>query len=102
MSLNRRLFAIRRLRSHLDNKNLVKLADGLFTLKIRFGLQLLAKVRLCDSDPVNQDIENIQKLQNKLLRLLTNTKLLDMVNITTLLKQCNSLSVNQMNGQIKI
>ena len=39
MSLNRRLFAIRRLRSHLDNKNLLKLADGLFTSKIRFGLQ---------------------------------------------------------------
>ena len=32
-SLNRRLFAIRRLRSHLDNKNLLKLADGLFNIK---------------------------------------------------------------------
>ena len=102
MSLNRRLFAIRRLRNHLDNKSLLKLADGLFTSKIRFGLQLLAKVRLIDSDPVNQDIENIQKIQNKLLRMLTNTNLTDMVNTSTLLKQTNSLSVNQMNGQIKI
>ena len=81
MSLNRRLFAIRRLRNHLDNKSLSKLADGLFTSKIRFGLQLLAKVRLSTSDPVNQDIEYIQKVQNKLLRVLTNTKLLDMVNM---------------------
>ena len=34
--------------------------------------------------------------------MLTNTKLTDMVNTSTLLKQTNSLSVNQMNGQIKI
>ena len=89
MSLNRRLFAIRRLRNHLDNKSLSKLADGLFTSKIRFGLQLLAKVRLSTSDPVNQDIEYIQKVQNKLLRVLTNTKLLDMVSMAKLLKQTN-------------
>ena len=56
----------------MDNKNLLKLADGLFTSKIRFGLQLLAKVRINDIDAINQDIENIQKVQNKLLRLLTN------------------------------
>ena len=69
------------MRNHLNNKSLLKLADGLFTSKIRFGLQLLAKVRLIDSDPVNQDIENIQKVQNKLPRMLTKTKLQDMVNI---------------------
>ena len=102
MSLNRRLFAIRRLKNHLNEKCLLKLADGLFTSKIRFGLQLLAKVRLTDDDPHNQDIENIQKVQNKLLRMLTNTKLLDMVSTASLLTKTNSLSVNQMNAQIKI
>ena len=34
--------------------------------------------------------------------MLTNTKLLDMVSISTLLEQTNSLSVNQLNCQIKI
>ena len=102
MSLNRRLFAIRRLKNHLNEKSLLKLADGLFTSKIRFGLQLLAKVRLNDADPLNQDIENIQKVQNKLLRMLTNTKLLDMVSTASLLTKTNFLSVNQLNAQIKI
>ena len=48
------------------------------------------------------DIENIQKVQNKLLRMITNTKLTDRVSTETLLKQTNSMSVNQINGQIKI
>ena len=87
MSLNRRLFTIRRLRNHLSNSFLLKLVDGLFMSKIRYGLQLIGKVRLTESDPSNKDIENIQKVQNKLLRMLTKTKLMDMVSTATLLKQ---------------
>ena len=34
--------------------------------------------------------------------MVTGTKLLDLVSTSTLLKQTNMLSVNQMNGQIKI
>ena len=80
----------------------MKLADGLFTSKIRYELQLLGKVRLSDSDPSNTDFDNIQKDQNKRLRMFTNTKLLDMVSTVSLLKQRNMMSVNQINGQIKI
>ena len=57
MSLNRRLFAIRRLKNHLNNASLLKLVDGIFTSKIRYGLQLLGKVRLQESDPKNKDFE---------------------------------------------
>ena len=70
--------------------------------KIRYGLQLIAKVRLNETDPSNKDIESIQKVQNKLLRMLTNTKLIDMVSTSTLLSKTNMMSVNQLNGQIKI
>ena len=91
MSLNRRLFIIRRLRNHLRNSSLLKLVDGLFMSKIRYGLQLVGKVRLTESDPSNKDIENIQKVQNKLLRMLTKTKLMDMVSTATLLKQTTRL-----------
>ena len=80
----------------------MELVDGLFTSKIRYGLQLIAKVRLNETDPSNKDVENIQKVQNKLLRMLTNTKLLDMVRTSTLLKKTNIMSVNQLNCQIKI
>ena len=64
--------------------------------------QLLGKVRLNESDPINKDMECIQKVQNKLPRLLTNTRLLDMVSTATLLNQTNMMSVNQINVQIKI
>ena len=70
--------------------------------KIRYGLQLLGKIRLNESYPINKDMECIQKVQNKLLRLLTNTRLLDMVITPTLLNQTNMMSVNQINVQIKI
>ena len=101
MSLNRRLFIIRRLRNHLRNSSLLKLVDGLFMSKIRYGLQLVGKVRLTESDPSNKDIENIQKVQNKLLRMLTKTKLMDMVSTATLLTIHISRMYNQFVLQVK-
>ena len=74
-SLNKRLFTLRRLRNHVSNSSLIKMVDGLFMSKIKFGLQLIATVRLCESDPCNKDIESIQKVQNKLLRMITNVGL---------------------------
>ena len=64
-SLNRRLFTLRILKNHVSNISILKLVDGLFMSEIRFGLQLIAKVGLCESDPSNKDIENIQKVQCK-------------------------------------
>ena len=95
MALNRRLFTLRRLRNHLNDASLLKLVDGLFNSKIRYGLQLMAKVRMEVQDPVSVDIENIQKVQNKLLRMLTNTKLLDMVSTAALLEKKNQYDVCQ-------
>ena len=102
MSLNRRLFTIRRLQNHLSNASLLKLVDGIFTSKIRYGLQLFGKVRMNQNDPTNKDFDNIQKVQSKLARLLTRTKLSDKVCTASLLTKTNMMSVNQINGQIKI
>ena len=102
MSLNRRLFLLSRLKNHLSKASILKMADGIFTSKIRYGLQMMGKVRMKESDPTNKDFESIQKVQNKLLRMLTNTKLLDMISTQSLLQKTNMMSVNQMNCQIKI
>ena len=102
MSLNRRLFKIWRLQNHLSNASLLKLVDGIFTSKIRYGLQLMGKVRMNFNDPTIKDLDNIQKVQNKVLRLLTKTKLTDHISTSSLLERTNMMSVNQMNGQIKI
>ena len=70
--------------------------------KFRYGLQLLGSVRWKDLDPSNQDMEAIQKCQNKSLRVLTSTKISDKVSIKSMLKKLNMLSVNQINAQIKL
>ena len=44
-ALNSRLYIIRRLQSHLSKKSVFKVVDGIFTSKLRYGLQLFGKVR---------------------------------------------------------
>ena len=101
-SLNSRLFIIKRLGNHLKGEALLKVIDGLFTSKIRYGLQLLGRVRLRESDPVNQDLQAIQKIQNKLLRHLNHSRLKDKIRTSDLLEKFKMLSINQLNAQIKL
>jgi hypothetical protein len=101
-SLNSRLFMIKRLKNSLSSTALQKIVDGLFTSKLRYGLQLLGKVRKSDEDPKNAELQAIQKIQNKVVRMLNNVKLSDRTNTATLLKRIKMLSVNQMNAQIKL
>ena len=100
--LNKRLFFIRRLKNHLNLKFLLKISDSLFNSKIRYGLQLLGSVRWQDSDPINQDLQALQKCQNKLLRILNGAKLSDEVSIRSMMLKFNQKSVNQINAQIKL
>ena len=100
--LNQRLFFIRRLKNTIGQKALLKISDGLFSSKIRYGLQLLGCVRWRDSDPSNKDLEAIQKCQNKLLRVLNGTRISDKVSTISMLVKFKTLSVNQMNAQVKL
>ena len=55
------------------------------------------------TDPKQNVLQSIQKVQNKLARLLNHSKLIDRINSRTLFDNLNSmLSVNQINAQIKI
>ena len=78
------------------------MVDGIFVSKIRYGLQLLGKVRLTDLDPMCANLREIQLVQNKLLRNLNGTKIKDMISISSLHKKFGMLSVNQLNAQIKL
>ena len=60
-------YLITRLRNSVNNKSLTKIADSLFTSKIIYGIQLLGKTRLNTEDVKNEELECIQKVQNKLL-----------------------------------
>ena len=101
-SLNQRLFLLRRLKGQLNKKSPKKVADSLFTSKIRYGLQLLGKVRVTEKDPKQNDMDSIQLIQNKLVRLLNNVKLSDRQTTRSLLKNIDLLSVNQLNSSIKL
>ena len=66
-------------------KSILKLVDGLFMSKIRYGLQLYGKVRLTSEDAMRGDIQALQKVQNNLLRMLNGTQVKDGVSIESML-----------------
>ena len=65
-------------------------------------MQLLGKVRWTTEDPIQGDLLAIQKVQNKMVRLLNGKSLMDKISTKKLLSDVNMLSVNQLNAQIKI
>ena len=101
-NLNKRLFAIKRLKNHINKKSLSKVVDGLFTSKINYGIQLYGKVRLSQECPKNKDINAIQMVQNKLARLLNNKTLKDKISTKVLIADSKLLSVNQINAKTKL
>ena len=101
-ALNTRLFLIRRLKNQLHLSGLKKVADSLFVSNIRYGLQLLGKVRQSENEPSNGDLHALQLIQNKLARALNNVKLSDHCSTKSLLTNLDMQSVNQLNAQIKI
>ena len=70
--------------------------------KIRNGLQLYGNVRLNNQDPVCLELKAIQTKQNDLLRTLNGTKIKDRFSVASLLGKFNTMSVNQLNAQIKL
>ena len=102
-SLNQRMFIIRRLNNQLNKNAMKKVADSIFNSKIRYGLQLMGKVKSHSEDGgMQKDLKVIQLMQNKMVRLLNNVKISDKQSTISLLKNVNMLSVNQINAQIKL
>ena len=100
--LNKRLFAIRRVKNHIPSEKLPKLAHALWTSKLRYGLQLCSTVRTNETDSLNTNMQAVQVAQNKMLRLLDNSTLSDRIHTVDLLKKANMLSVNQLAASIKL
>ena len=100
--LNKRLYLIKRLRNHLNDKNIQKVAESIFMSKIMYGLQLLGKIRWAPSDPQTSQLKELQKTQNRLLRFLNKSKISDKVSTNSILKKLNMCSVNQFNAKTKL
>ena len=101
-ALNQRNYLIRRLSNHLDKPQLKKVADSIWTSKLRYGLQLYGPVRKNNSDPQMADFEKLQIAQNNMLRTLEKVKVSDKVSIKYLLDKTQMLSVNQTLAHIKL
>ena len=101
-ALNSRLFLIKRLSNYISKKRLMKVADSLYTSKIRYGIQLMGKVRTTKEDPTNSLLKKVQVAQNKFARFMAGKSLIDKINTEKILSDIKLLSVNQLNAHIKL
>ena len=101
-SLNKRLYTLKRLRNHLSDVCIKKVADSIFTSKLRYGLQLCSKVGWSSEEKMEGLMKDLQKTQNKLIRFLNKSTIKDKVNTGSMLRKLNMASVNQLNAQIKL
>ena len=90
------------MKNKINNKSLKILTNSIFNSKMRYGIHLCGKVRLVDEDPTQVFLEDLQKAQNKALRLLNNTRIKDKISTKTILANLNMLSANQINAQVKL
>ena len=96
-SLNSRLFTIKRLSAAISRNRLHRIVDSLYTSKLRYGLQLLGKVRMNDEESTNGLLAKLQVTQNKMARFLNGTLLNDKISNKDIYSKNNILSVNQLN-----
>ena len=101
-ALDRRLYQIRRMAAKISKPGLRKISDSLWTSKLRYGLQLCTEVRSNEAQSKNTELIKVQRAQNRLLRVLTNTRKGDHTRIADMLTETANLSVNQTAAQIKL
>ena len=67
-----------------------------------FRLIPCGKVRISDEEPMQGFMEDLQKTQNKMFRLLNNTRIKDRITTKSIMVNLNMLSANQINAQVKL
>ena len=101
-ALNKRTFAIRRIKEQIPLKNTMRVVQSIWMSKLRYGLQLCNKVRTSPEDPINKNMQSAQVAQNKMMRMLNGSSKTDHISIKSLLEKFNLPSVNQLSAEIKI
>ena len=101
-SLEKRTFAIRRISNQIPKTQLMRIVQGLWMSKLRYGLQLCNSVRISSEDTQSGNMKATQTAQNKMIRMIENVSLKDHLRSADLLKKNGLLSVNQLAAQIKL
>jgi len=93
-----------RVRRSLDSRVLRLMANGLIMSKIRYCAAVYGPeyVRLSETDPKSTRLQELQKVQNDALRLLTRNKRSDHVRIKDMLDQTGLMSVNQVCAYVSL
>ena len=101
-SLNQRLFVIRRVMRQIPKDKLMTIVHSLWMSKLRYGLQLCTKVRQTEQATKTEFTKSLQLTQNRMLRVINNSRIKDKISVESMLKKFNLLSVNQLAAQIKL
>ena len=67
-----------------------------------YGLQLWASVRMEETQPKAKQGADVQKIQNRLLRVLEKKRVSDKIPVKTMVENQKITSVNQTAAQIKL
>ena len=70
--------------------------------KLRYGLQLCIKERLCESDVTPNYLKSLQQTQNRMLRAINGTRIKDKISSKSMLIKYGLFSVNQLAAKIKL
>ena len=68
-TLNKRLFLIKRLRNHLSNINVKKVAESIYMSKAVYGLQLIGKIRWSNLDTKHGPLMQLQKNSKQTIKV---------------------------------
>ena len=101
-SLNQRLFIIRRISQHIPKSKLMNIVHSLWVSKLRYGLQLCTTVQQKEEERKPALMKSLQQTQNRLLRLLSNSRVADKISTKSMLEKFQLLSVNQLAAEIKL
>ena len=69
------------MKNHINNEQLKKVANSIWTSKARYGLQLYGEVRRQESDKTAADLAALQIAQNNLLCTLDNVRIKDIKSV---------------------
>ena len=81
---------------------MMNVVHSLWVSKLRYGLQLCTRVQLTTEERKPALMKSLQQTQNRLLRLLNNSKVSDKISTKSMLEQFQLLSVNQLAAEIKL
>ena len=97
---NYHLSVLRRLRRVLGNDQMKRIAEGLLMSRLRYCLAVhgAEQLRFDDNDKRTSVAQELQGVQNEMLRIITGRKRIDHPKIKDMLESTNMLSINQLIG----